>query len=129
MERVLISVAGAAPSELPFSPGLRVGDWVFLSGQGSITSDNEIVGGTIEEQTELTLRNVERLLRAAGCELSDVVSVLVHLSDLTLFERYNGVYERFFPDPKPVRTTVGAQLLAGLLVEMTVTACVPPDRK
>jgi 2-iminobutanoate/2-iminopropanoate deaminase len=126
MERVLISVSGAAPSELPFSPGLQVGSWVFLSGQGSITADNEIRGGTIEEQTELTLQNVERLLRAAGCELSDVVSVLVHLSDLTLFERYNRVYERFFPDPKPVRTTVGAQLLAGLLVEMTVTACVPP---
>jgi 2-iminobutanoate/2-iminopropanoate deaminase len=127
MERVLISVAGAAPPGLPFSPGLQVGSWVFLSGQGSISSDNEILGGTIEEQTEMTLQNVERLLRAARCELSDVVSVLVHLSDLTLFERYNRVYERFFPDPKPVRTTVGAQLLGGLLVEMTVTARVPPE--
>jgi 2-iminobutanoate/2-iminopropanoate deaminase len=122
MERVPIATEDGAPHRLPFSPGLQVSDWVFLSGQGSIDSNNEVVGATIEEQTEKTLQNVERLLEAAGCRLADVVSVLVHLSDLETFERYNRVYERFFPDPKPVRTTVGAQLLGGLLIEMTVTA-------
>jgi len=122
MERVPISSDGVAATSLPFSAGLLVSDWVFLSGQGSLNADNEIVGDTIEEQTETTLDNVSKLLEAAGCELSDVVSVLVHLSDLQLFERYNQVYERYFADPKPVRTTVGAQLLKGLLVEMTVTA-------
>jgi 2-iminobutanoate/2-iminopropanoate deaminase len=122
MERVQISSRAVAKSDLPFSPGLRVSDWVFLSGQGSLSADNEIVGDTIEEQTETTLKNIESLLHSAGCELSDVVSVLVHLSDLELFQGYNQVYERYFPDPKPVRTTVGAQLLQGLLVEMTVTA-------
>jgi enamine deaminase RidA (YjgF/YER057c/UK114 family) len=54
--------------------------------------------------------------------MSDVVSVLVHLADLDDFAGYNEVYERHFADPKPVRTTVGAQLLRGLLVEITVTA-------
>jgi 2-iminobutanoate/2-iminopropanoate deaminase len=63
------------------------------------------------------LQNVERLLDAAGCRRR-----LGLLSDLDTFERYNRIYERFFPDPKPVRTTVGAQLLGGLLIEMTVTA-------
>jgi len=126
-ERVPISAPGAAASGLPFSPGLQVGDWVFLSGQASINADNEVVGDTIEEQTATTLQNIERLLGAAGCELSDVVSVLVHLSDLALFERYNKVYDRFFPEPNPVRTTVGAQLLHGLLVEMTVIAHRPTE--
>jgi 2-iminobutanoate/2-iminopropanoate deaminase len=126
MERVLVSSGDTAPSGLPFSPALRVGDWVFLSGQGSLNENNELVGDTIEEQTETTLLNIERLLHAAGCELADVVSVLVHLSDLELFQRYNQVYARYFPDPKPVRTTVGANLLQGLLVEITVTACCPP---
>jgi 2-iminobutanoate/2-iminopropanoate deaminase len=105
MERVPISTQDGAPHGLPFSPSLQVSDWVFLSGQGSINADNEVVGDTIEEQTEKTLHNVERLLEAAGCRLADVVSVLVHLADLSTFERYNRVYERFFPDPKPVRTT------------------------
>jgi 2-iminobutanoate/2-iminopropanoate deaminase len=127
MERVLISSDAVAASGLPFSPGLRVGDWVFLSGQGSLNLDNEVVGDTIEEQTELTLQNIERLLQAAGCELADVVSVLVHLSDLELFQRYNQVYARYFPDPKPVRTTVGANLLQGLLVEITVIARRPAE--
>jgi 2-iminobutanoate/2-iminopropanoate deaminase len=127
MERVPISARGVTPPKLPFSPGLQVADWVFLSGQGSLNAANDVVGETIEEQTERTLQNIEHLLNAAGCELSDVVSVLVHLSDLALFDRYNQVYERFFPDPKPVRTTVGAQLLGGLLVEITVTARHPSE--
>ena len=122
MQRVLISSEAVAESSLPFSPALRVGDWVFVSGQGGLNSDNEIVGDTIEAQTEGALRNVEELLKAAGCGLEDVVTVLVHLSDLELFERYNSVYSDFFPDPKPIRTTVGVELLHGLLVEITVTA-------
>jgi 2-iminobutanoate/2-iminopropanoate deaminase len=121
MERVQISSDGVAATG-PFSPALLVSEWVFLSGQGAINAANEIVGETIEAQTELTLQNVEQLLQAAGCELSDVVSVLVHLADLALYPGYNAVYERHFRDPKPVRTTVGANLLKGLLIEMTVTA-------
>jgi len=114
--------APGAPESAVFSPALAVSDWLFLSGQGALNDDNEIVGDTIEEQTEAALRNVERLLQAGGCELSDVVSVLVHLADLEDFAGYNAVYERHFPDPKPVRTTVGAKLLRGLLVEITITA-------
>jgi 2-iminobutanoate/2-iminopropanoate deaminase len=122
VHRFQISADGVANSDLPFSAALRVDDWVFLSGQGALTADNVVAGETIEEQAALTFENIERLLHAAGCDLSDVVSVLVHLADLDLFERYNAVYERYFPDPKPVRTTVGAQLLGGLLIEVTVTA-------
>jgi 2-iminobutanoate/2-iminopropanoate deaminase len=122
MAHVLISSEEVGPTALPLSPALRVGDWIFLSGQGALNAANEIVGDTIETQTEATLQNTKRLLEAAGCQLSDVVSVLVHLADITLFEGYNRVYEGFFSDPKPVRTTVGASLLHGLLVEITVTA-------
>jgi 2-iminobutanoate/2-iminopropanoate deaminase len=114
--------APGAPQSAVFSPALAVSEWLFLSGQGALDDDNKIVGDTIEEQTEVTLRNVERLLQAGGYEPSDVVSVLVHLADLDDFAGYNAVYERHFPDPKPVRTTVGAKLLRGLLVEITVTA-------
>ena len=117
----IVNDPGAPPSTF-FSPALAVSDWLFLSGQGALNQANEIVGDTIEEQTEVTLENVERLLRAGGCELSDVVSVLVHLANLDDFAGYNAVYERRFGDPKPVRTTVGAKLLRGLLVEITITA-------
>jgi 2-iminobutanoate/2-iminopropanoate deaminase len=110
------SVAG------PYSPALEVDGWVFLAGQGGFDPATRSIGETIEEQTEQTLRNVSALLEAAGCTMGDVVSTLVHLTDLGLFERYNEVYARHFPDPKPVRTTVGADLLHGMLIEITVTA-------
>ena len=122
MRPELITSDDVADAELPFSPALRVGDWIFLSGQGGFTSDGQIAGQTIEDQTEATLLNIEKLLKAAGSGLADVVSVLVHLADLDLFQRYNAVYERSFPEPRPVRTTVGACLLSGMLVEITVVA-------
>jgi 2-iminobutanoate/2-iminopropanoate deaminase len=55
--------------------------------------------------------------------MADVVKSTVHLSDLSLFPRYNEVYARYFPDPKPVRTTVGSDLL-GIMVEIDVVAYV-----
>jgi 2-iminobutanoate/2-iminopropanoate deaminase len=124
MKRVLVSSGDTAPSGLPFSPALRVGDWVFLSGQAGFDRDGKL-GETIEEQTQATLENVQSLLRAAGCELDDVVTALVHLADLDTFDRYNAVYERSFADPRPTRTTVEAKLLPGLLVEITVSAVRP----
>ena len=68
------------------------------------------------------MRTIEKLLEAGGSSRANVVSCLVHLSDLALFERYNAVYEAFFAQPRPVRTTVGADLLHGMLIEITVVA-------
>lgn len=116
---------GAAPS-LPFSPGLKVNGFVFLSGQGGFLPETgELAGDTVEAQTEQALRNVAALLERAGCKLADTVSCLVHLSDLSLFSRFNAVYARHFKETRPVRTTVGAPLVFGMLVEITVVARVP----
>lgn len=103
-----------APPGGPYSPGLVVGEWVFLAGQVG-------AGSTIEEQARDALSKVDALLAAAGAAPADVVSCLVHLADLADFERFNAVYERHFAEPRPVRTTVGAALLDGALVEITAT--------
>ena len=121
MERIPIEVEGLTPASA-FSLGLQVGDLVFLAGQGGRDPETGELPPTIEEQTERTIRTIETLLAAAGCTLADVVSCLVHLSDLSLFPRYNAVYERLFPEPRPVRTTVGAELLHGMLIEVTAVA-------
>jgi 2-iminobutanoate/2-iminopropanoate deaminase len=112
---------------LPYSPSRQVGDWVFLAGQGGFDHDKgELVGDTIEEQTEQALRNVAALLQWHGASLADVVSCLVHLSDLSDYERFNAVYGQHFADPKPARTTVAAALVRGMLVEVTAVAHVSP---
>ena len=118
--------SGAAPAGA-YSPGLRVGDFVFVSGQvPRDPTTGKIVGETIEEQTTQVLENVKAILAAAGASMADVVKVSAHLADLALFERYNQVYAAYFPDPKPTRTTVGSQLL-GFLVEMDAIAYIGKD--
>ncbi len=124
MGKQQIRTDGAAAPGGAYSQGIRAGDFVYVSGQGPIDpASGEIVGETIEEQTERTLENVKAILEAAGASMADVVKATVHLTDLSLFPRYNEVYARYFPDPKPVRTTVGSDLL-GIMVEIDVVAYV-----
>lgn len=124
MPKQLVVAANGPKAGGAYSPCLRAGDFVFVAGQGpNDPATGQVVGTTIEEQTERTLENVKLLLEAAGASMADVVKATVHLSDLSLFPRYNTVYARYFPDPKPVRTTVGSQLL-GILVEIDVVAYV-----
>jgi 2-iminobutanoate/2-iminopropanoate deaminase len=106
-----------------YSPALAVGDLVFVSGQGGFDPATGELAEGIEGQTEQAFRNVEALLEEAGLSNANIVSCLVHLNDLSLVSRYNAVYERQLPhEPRPVRTTVGAPLLGGMLVELTVVA-------
>lgn len=105
-----------------YSQALRVGDFVYTAGMGPWHPDTrQVVGETIEAQTEQTLENLKAVLAAAGLGMESVIKATVHLSDLSLFSRFNAVYARYFPDPKPVRTTVGSQL-PGILVEIDVIA-------
>jgi 2-iminobutanoate/2-iminopropanoate deaminase len=105
-----------------YSQALRAGDFVYTAGMGPLHPlTKRVVGETIEEQTAQTLENIKAILAEAGLGMEDVVKTTVHLSDLSLFSRFNETYARFFPDPKPARTTVGSFLL-GILVEIDVVA-------
>jgi 2-iminobutanoate/2-iminopropanoate deaminase len=122
-KRQITTKSGASPIGA-YSQGLRVGDFIFVSGQGPLDpATGKIVGENIEEQTARVLENIKAILEAGGASMADVVKVSAHLSDLALFERYNQVYATFFPDPKPTRTTVGSQLF-GILVEIDAIAYV-----
>ena len=119
----ITTTTGASPMGA-YSQGLRGGDFIFVSGQGPLDpATGKIVGDTIEEQTARTLENIKAILEAGGATMADVVKVTAHLTDLSNFAAYNKVYATYFPDPKPVRTTVGSQLL-GMLVEIDVIAYV-----
>ena len=124
-KRRIETKAGAQPIGA-YSQAMRVGDFIFVSGQGPFDPQTgDICGGNIEEQTARTLGSIKAILEAGGAAMADVVTVTAHLSDMSLFDRYNRVYSSYFPDPKPARTTVGSQLL-GNLVEIDAIAYVPP---
>ena len=116
--------AGDPPPKGPYSPAVRAGGFVFVSGQTPRDPrTGAIVGDTIEAQSRQTLENVRRLLDAAGASLDDVVSVTVYLADVALWDAFNTVYRELFREPYPSRTAVGAGL-RGILVEVSVVAYV-----
>jgi 2-iminobutanoate/2-iminopropanoate deaminase len=121
--KTLISSEATPTPVGPYSPGLSAGGWIFLSGQGGFDPETgKMFSEDIAEQTAQTFRNIEALLEAAGASLDDVVSCLVHLADLSDYAAFNAIYEKQFPGTKPVRTTVRADLVAGMLVEITAVA-------
>jgi len=108
----------------PYSHLAVAAGLVFTAGFGPQDPQTGAVPDGVEAQTEAVIRNVERALAEVGLDLSHVVKVTAHLADLADFAAYNGVYERMFPAPYPVRTTVGSQL-HGILVEIDVVAALP----
>lgn len=109
----------------PYSHVAEVGGMVFTAGFGP---KNPATGETpdgIAAQTAQVLENVKNALAAAEATLDDVVKVTVHLQNLLEdFAAFNEVYARYFPEPYPVRTTVGSQLF-NILVEIDVVAMKP----
>src|SRR4051812_33944458 len=98
MQKQLVTSEKAPPPAGPYSPALRVGEWVFLSGQGGFDPKSGALAADVEAQTEQTLRNISAVLEAAGVSLDDVVACAVHLRDLADFPRFNAVYERWFAE-------------------------------
>jgi reactive intermediate/imine deaminase len=114
--------AGAAGQPLPFSPAVRAGPFVFVSGQVPMGENGEIVPGGIEAQTRQALSNVQRALTLAGCTLDDVVKATVWLDDARDFWTFNRVYAEFFAGNKPARSTTQAKLMVDAKVEIEVIA-------
>jgi len=123
MPKQAIHLDGGPKAGGAYSPAVRAGDFIYISGQ--VPRDpvtGETAGSTVEEQTHRVLQNIGLLLEASGASFADVVKATVHLSDIGHFARFNAVYADYFPDPKPARTTTGSQLPSGFLVEIDATA-------
>jgi len=116
--------AGQHSTAGPYSPVLQVkaDKIVVISGQVALDIDGNVVGGTIEEQTAVTLENCAKQLATGSCSLADVFKVNVFITDLDNWGRFNVVYAQMMPEPRPVRTAVQTPLLPGLLVEVEMWA-------
>ena len=116
---------GEAPQAIgPYSQAVVAGGFVFASGQIPLDPrTGEFVAGGVAEQTEQVLRNLTKVLEAAGAGLDSVVKTTVYLADMNDFAAMNEVYGRYFPEDPPARSTVeAARLPRDARVEIDVVA-------
>jgi 2-iminobutanoate/2-iminopropanoate deaminase len=124
-KKEIIQVNLAAPNP-NLSPATRFGNLVFVAGQTGRHPITGEVGKDIREQTRNVLERIKMILEAAGTSLENVLTATTHLTTRDDLAAYNEEYAKYFPTHKPARTTVEVMLNSPeLLVEITVTACIP----
>jgi 2-iminobutanoate/2-iminopropanoate deaminase len=96
---------------LPFSDGVVAGNTLYIAGQEGTDDSDKLASGGIGPETTAALANIEKVLKAAGFEWKDVVSVTVYLADIHEFGDMNKIYKNVLPDPKPARATIQAAAL------------------
>lgn len=110
------------PTGLPYTPAVRAGDWVAVSGQIGMV-DGALVGGGFDAELRQVLSNLEARLEEAGAAMADVVKTTVFLRHLNDYGRMNELYAAAFPEPRPARSAFAvAELPFGALVEIEAWA-------
>ena len=124
MKKKIIATPKAPAAIGPYSQAIRIGDFLYTSGQISLDPESmEMITGDIEVETEKVLKNIEAILKEDGLNLNNIIKTTVYLTDLSEFARMNQVYENFFTDTKPARACVQvAALPKGAKVEIDVVA-------
>ena len=120
-----ITTIGKRNPNLPFHPGVRAGDFIFVSGQVAKDDNGNMCVGNIEEETRWTIESIRRVLKLDGADLEDVVKITVYLEDARNFGRYNKVFAEYFPEGRIARTTVEARAAIECKIEMDAVAYKP----
>jgi len=108
----------------PYSQAIIYNGLIYISGQGPInTQTNQVLLGTIEEESELALENIRIILEEAGSSLSKVLQITAYLVNMREYGRFNDVYKRYFPKEPPARTCIqAARLPFDIRVEINAVA-------
>jgi 2-iminobutanoate/2-iminopropanoate deaminase len=124
MEKIIIKTENAPAAIGPYEQGILANGFLYTSGQIALEpGTGNFIQGEIEAETELTIKNLEAILKAAGLTLQHVIKTTVYLADLNHFARMNKVYESFFSESKPARACVQvAALPKGAKVEIEAIA-------
>lgn len=122
--------AGKSFTTGAYSAAVLAGGCLYISGQGPINfTTSAFQLGSIEEETRLTLHNIQCIVQEAGGTMEDVVKCNVHLADINDFSGFNKIYASFFPGVKPARTTVQSGLGHGIKVEIDAIALIEEKRE
>lgn len=121
-----VEAAGSiAPPAGAYSPAIRAGDFVYVSGQvPKDPATGSMVSGGVGPQTKQVIANLGAALAPAGATLEDVVAITAYLASIDDWDSFNDAYREAMPQPFPTRTTVGAGL-HGFLVEISAVAYAP----
>ncbi|MFA4965984.1 MAG: Rid family hydrolase [Thermoleophilia bacterium] len=126
MKRTVALPEGVLPSHASYSQAVVCGQMLFTSGQGAFDPQTgALVGDDFRTQASRTLENLLLVAAAAGAHAEDAVRIGVHLADLGGFAAFDEVYRQYFHEPYPTRVTVGAPLLAGMLLEVDGVFALP----
>jgi 2-iminobutanoate/2-iminopropanoate deaminase len=107
----------------PYSQAVRVGRFLFVSGQVAIDpKTGRIEANGIKEQTARVMENIKAVLEAAGYNFNNIIQSNVYLSSMKLFSEFNSEYAKYFEKEFPARATVGTELMPEALVEISVIA-------
>lgn len=126
MSNLEIIATNEAPAAIgPYSQAVRFGNLLFTSGQIPLGLDGQVVEGGIVEQAHQVFKNLQGVLKAAGCNLNDVIKATVFIKDMNQFVALNEVYASYFSDHKPARSTVEvARLPKDVLVEIELVVSI-----
>lgn len=124
MTKTIIATDAAPKAIGPYSQAVRVGDFLFLSGQIAINpATGELVSESFAAQVRQIFKNIEAVLKAAGADFSRVVKATVFLKDMGQFAEMNGIYAEYFPNDPPARSAVQvAKLPKDVDIEIEVIA-------
>ena len=109
-------------SSLPFSPAVRVGDLIFVSGQASVDATGQIIGDTFEGEFRRSVENLRKVLQTSGSDLANVVQTRNYVRDAGDLPLFNSLYRQYFSAPFPARTTITNCLPASLRYEIECVA-------
>ena len=123
MTRKVIKTNDAPQAIGVYSQGIKAGSLVFTSGQIPLASSGELIKGDFQNECRQVIENIKEVLKASGCELSDIVKLTVFLTDLSLFPQLNEVFKDYFREDPPARSAVEVSgLPMGVRVEMEAIA-------
>ena len=110
--------------QLSLSKAIKAGDFIFLTGQIPFKDGIPMTTGSIEEQTEVVIEEIQKTLKEAGYNLNHIVKSMVWLRDRSDFAGFNEIYGKYFPNEPPARSAVISELLVDVKVEIEVVAYV-----
>jgi len=126
MEKEVIIAENGAPPVGPYSPGIKIGNWLFTSGQGPFDPETKNIPEVFKDQVRVTMENIKGIIETAGGTMNNIVKTTVFLKDMNNFNKMNRIYRKYFTEIPPARSCVEvARLPLDIQIEIEAVAYIP----